>query len=618
MIYLLITQIDGQVAFTQKEIAGVHYIAALQQGLVAATDPNGTPQAMQKAASAIATVQQQDGNVLGLEKKAQVAEDALNAGKKADAISALSDAIGVASDNSNITLDPDTDAYYVGDMLVNQGPGILVKTAGLAAAAHDLIAQKTDVEKMAFAVAHDELLGAGGNFASDMGKAIKGNSDGKLEGNIAVSGNAVTEVGKIIEAANDGNYAAIGSIAPGVISAISTAFPNLDAEMIRLLEARIHGFRSTLFDRIGVALLFILFGGAAFFFIVRSITRPVAEVVKAMGQITAGNLDVTVPSSDRHDEIGKLIQATESFYDATRKAAEAKAAEEKRTAEERRRAAKLVELNQGFSASVKQTMGGLGGSVTSVDGAATAIADGAQSAAQQAAAIAAAAQQASSNVQTVAAASEELTASIQEIAARIQEAGEITGKATKEAGDARTMVGDLSDAANKIGEVIDLITEIASQTNLLALNATIEAARAGEAGKGFAVVASEVKALANQTSRATEDISGHIHAIQEAVNKVIEAIKAIESTIGQVNSVSATIASAIEEQSAATQEISRNVQEAATGTSDVTANVTRVASMIEQTRNGSVEVLTAVKLLQQESSKLGEDINKYISDVSST
>ncbi len=230
-------------------------------------------------------------------------------------------------------------------------------------------------------------------------------------------------------------------------------------------------------------------------------------------------------------------------------------------------------------------------------------------------AVAAASEEASTSVQTVAAAAEELSRSITEISGQVSESTRYAGDAARQAEETNQTVRGLAEASDKIGEVIDLIKQIADQTNLLALNATIEAARAGEAGKGFAVVASEVKSLANQTAKATEDISGQIGAIRSAVEQAVQAISSIVSVIDQINQTATGISAAVEEQSAATGEISRNTQEASTGTQEVTANVAGVSAAASETGSAAGQVLTAAEELESHTLTLRSEVESFLTEI---
>ncbi|MGH6742629.1 MAG: methyl-accepting chemotaxis protein, partial [Bradyrhizobium sp.] len=230
-------------------------------------------------------------------------------------------------------------------------------------------------------------------------------------------------------------------------------------------------------------------------------------------------------------------------------------------------------------------------------------------------AVAAASEEASTNVQSVASATEELSSSVNEISRQVQESARIANEAVGQARGTTERVSELSKAASRIGDVVDLINTIAGQTNLLALNATIEAARAGEAGRGFAVVASEVKALAEQTAKATGEIGQQISGIQAATQDSVGAIKEISGTIEKLSEISSTIAAAIEEQGAATQEISRNVQQAAQGTQQVSSNVTEVQRGASETGSASSQVLSAAQTLSSDSNRLKLEVDKFLANV---
>ena len=274
-----------------------------------------------------------------------------------------------------------------------------------------------------------------------------------------------------------------------------------------------------------------------------------------------------------------------------------------------------MQIADNFEAKVKGVVEGVSSAATELQSSAEAMSATAEETLRQSTAVAAGAEEASANVQTVATATEELTASVAEIGQRVQQASHIAAKAVTDAQRTDAIVQGLAQAAEKIGTVVSLISDIASQTNLLALNATIEAARAGEAGKGFAVVAAEVKTLANQTSKATEDITGQIDAIQSATSEAVTAIKSIAKTIVEVNEISTAIASAVEQQGAATREIAQNVQQASTGTSDVSRNIAGVSEAAGEAGRSSTQVLAAAGELSQQAEALRSEVDTFLRSV---
>ena len=261
---------------------------------------------------------------------------------------------------------------------------------------------------------------------------------------------------------------------------------------------------------------------------------------------------------------------------------------------------------------VSTVVDAVAGAATEMRATAQSMSATAEETSRQSTAVAAASEEASTNVQTVASAGEELSSSITEIGRQVEQSTKTAARAVDEAKRTNDQVASLASAASQIGEVVKLISGIAEQTNLLALNATIEAARAGEAGKGFAVVAAEVKSLANQTAKATEEISAKIGEMQSATGGSVEAIKAIAKTIEEINQISTTIAAAVEEQSAATQEISRNVQQAAKGTQEVNENITGVTQGASQTGAAAGQVLTAAEQLAKEAETLRLEVDKFL------
>jgi methyl-accepting chemotaxis protein len=347
------------------------------------------------------------------------------------------------------------------------------------------------------------------------------------------------------------------------------------------------------------------------------VARPMTRLNAALGEMAGGNLDVVIPGADRGDEIGDLAKTVtvirQNAEQKAREEAETKAAQDQIAAQQRR--ADMVRLADQFESAVGEIVETVSSASTELEASATTLTATAERSQELTTMVAAASEEASTNVQSVASATEQLSGSVTEISRQVQDSARMANEAVDQARRTNERVSALSKAAARIGDVVELINTIAAQTNLLALNATIEAARAGEAGRGFAVVASEVKALAEQTSKATGEIGQQITGIQGATEESVGAIKEISATIERLSEISASIAAAIEEQGAATQEISRNVQLAAQGTQQVSSNITDVQRGASETGSASSQLLAAAQSLSGDSNRLRSEVGKFLDTV---
>jgi methyl-accepting chemotaxis protein len=399
-----------------------------------------------------------------------------------------------------------------------------------------------------------------------------------------------------------------------VIEAVSKAVNDIRTEADRSNTA----VRDSTQRQMEIAILLVVFAvTGAGILIGRSVSKPLSATTAAMIELASGNFKVVLPGLGRADEIGEIAQAVETFkVNAEQKArdeAEAKIGQDRVAAELRK--ADMVRLADAFEGAVGEIVETVSSAATELEASANTLTATAVRSQQVATMVAAASEEASTNVQSVASASEELTSSVNEISRQVQESARVADVAVDQAQKTNGRVGELSKAAARIGDVVELINTIAGQTNLLALNATIEAARAGEAGRGFAVVASEVKALAEQTAKATGEIGLQIAGIQAATHDSVGAIKEIGDTIGRMSEISSAIAVAVEQQGAATQEISRNIQHAAQGTSQVSSNITDVQRGASETGSASSQVLSAAQSLSVESNRLKLEVGKFLSSV---
>jgi methyl-accepting chemotaxis protein len=378
----------------------------------------------------------------------------------------------------------------------------------------------------------------------------------------------------------------------------------VDAEAARVLARAVH--------QIGVAAAAaILLSLAAALFFGRLVSTPIKAMTAVMQRLASGEVTVAIPGRGRHDEVGAMAQAVEVFRDNALEARRLGDEQGREQAEKARRAAERDELVRRFGDEIGQVIERLTGEADGMRHVVDTLLAATAAATQRSAIVASASEEASENVQAVAGAAEELAASISEINRQVLVSADVAQRAVEGARRTSSVVSTLAHGVQKIGDVVALISGIASQTNLLALNATIEAARAGEAGKGFAVVAGEVKTLASQTAQATEDITRQIAGIQASTTEAVAAIEKIGGVIAEVNAIAIRISSAVEQQGAATREIARNVQQAALGTQQVSSNIAGVNQAVGESQAVVGQVRVAAAGVSAQSSGLRENFARF-------
>ena len=426
---------------------------------------------------------------------------------------------------------------------------------------------------------------------------------------------AFGDAAKVIQArvARLGDWTTTGAAVAGSAEILRTEGETASAEAQSGVVSTISRTNVSLY---GLSALIVALGFALSWLLARSITGPLVNMVVVLKKLAANDRSFAIPETDRRDEIGQIAKAAQVFKDNMIEADQLRAQRtevEQRTAAQRK--ADMHKLASDFEAAVSEVLDTVSSASTELEASAGTLTATAERAQQVTTTVSAASEAASSNVQSVASATEQMASSVNEISRQVQESARMAQAAVTQARTTNDRVGELSKAAARIGDVVELINTVAGQTNLLALNATIEAARAGDAGRGFAVVASEVKALAEQTAKATGEISQQIDSIQAATHGSVVAIREIGGMIDKMSEIASTIASAVEQQGTATQEISRNVQQAAHGTTQVSVNITDVRKGAAETSSASTQVLSAARSLSRDSDRLKLEVGKFLTTV---
>ena len=382
----------------------------------------------------------------------------------------------------------------------------------------------------------------------------------------------------------------------------------------QLSERNKSGFEWQLIVWAGVFAIAVL----AMWLVANGVARPITAMTRVMKRLAEGQLNVDVPALSNRDEIGQMAQAVQVFKDNAIEVDRLHVEQEHQKEEaDARQKQVMAALADSFESSVSGIIQIVSERSSHLEEAAQTLSHVAARTETQSAAVAGAASEAADSMQSVASATTELTNSIQEISQRVSQSAAVSHSAVSEAENVRTKVNSLAQAAQRIGDVINLINDVASQTNLLALNATIEAARAGEAGKGFAVVAGEVKNLANQTARATEQVAGQISSVQAATKDAVGGIEGIVAIINQISEISSAIASSIDEQGAATRRISDSINEVMGAVGSVTDRIASVTRDSAETGAASTELLTTAEELASQSEQLKTDVNSFIANIRS-
>ncbi len=536
-----------------------------------------------------------------------------------------------AGDTSNLILDPDLDSYYMMDVVLFALPQTfdrqtqlanLVLSAFRGSLSEDerrelmnqiRIIKEFDVDRVAADM--DTVFNEDANFYG-ISPTLKPNIEGRLEAYKKLNDELINTLNAIYQNPYSVNPAHAMDVLTQTFYVSADLLEASNNELEKFLKIRIDDYAS---HKKKVILICLLALGASlvfFHFTVKSILDPLKKLRQTMIDITEGKINTQVPYSNARSEIGEMARSVEVF----RKNAEEKIKLEKEQEEKDRRAQEekksvMNKLASDFESNVKGVVDSVASASTEMSSTSKSVANIGEESAKRLNLLLAEVEKNTSNVHTVASASEELSASIKEIAQQVSRAATITVTTVEESKKADATAKNLVLAAQKIGEVINMINEIAGQINLLALNATIESARAGEAGKGFGVVASEVKNLATQTTKATDEIKGHIESIQNVTKDTVSVIGLISTGITEISGIASSISAAMEEQGAATQEISRSIQQVAQTTEEVSNNVKNVAQSVTETGTSAGQMMAATGELSRQAEFLKGQVGKFLGNI---